>query len=350
MIRRLVAAALAAAVVVAVVPALPAAAAAPRIGADVSKYQCGAPWAGAQAFAVVAVNDGLPTGTNPCLAEQLALAVASPGGGRPSVYVNTANPAPHEASWWPTRDRTKRGVAVRSPYGRCRGGATAACSWVYGASLALDDLQIRGVPRNTAARWWLDVETANTWRGSRKQHRAVLEGMTWSLVRAGQRVGLYALDHEFRDLIGPVPTSSALTRLPTWLAGAADAAAAAARRCSAAPLTRGRVLLTQWTTTAGTDRFDLDLACSVLSPAPRPTATGRHLVGARLTAKAGTWAAGTRLHYRWTRDGRPIAGATSPTHRVVRADAGHRVAVVVTGTRDGSSRAVRTSRSVAIRR
>ena len=110
------------------------------------------------------------------------------------------------------------------------------------------------------------------------------------------------------------------------------------------------ILLAQWTTTVGTDRFDLDLACTALSPAPKPSVTGKHAVKSLLTAKTGSWATGTHLAYRWTRSGKTISGATKRTYRAVKADAGHRVAVVVTGTRDGSSRAVKTSASVAIHR
>lgn len=49
------------------------------------------------------------------------------------------------------------------------------------------------------------------------------------------------------------------------------------------------------------------------------------------------------LSYRWLRDGRPIAGATASTYRVQAADAGHRLAVAVTGTAVGYEPATSTS-------
>ncbi len=331
--------------------AAPALADGGSVGADVSRYQCGRPWLNGQAFAIVAVNNGLPTAANPCLAEQLTLASLTPGAGHPavSVYVNTANPKPAAAAWWPSSNRTRRGAAVKTPYGSCTGGATAACSFVYGASLALDDLQVQGVPAGVAARWWLDVEAANSWSTSTARNRAVLEGMTTRFTAAGQKVGLYALSHEFRDLIGPVPATSPLSPLPSWLAGAADQGHAG-KVCSREPLTKGRVLLAQWETRSGTDRLDADLACTVLSPAPKPSVAGVKAVRGRLTARTGAWAVGAKLAYRWTRDGAPIAGATKAAYTAVKKDAGHRIAVVVTGTRDGSSRAEKTSAAVKVHR
>ena len=330
--------------------AAPAAAATPSVGVDVSAYQGGRPWANGQAFAIVAVNTGLPTGTNPSLAEQLALAAGSTGVGHPAVevYVNTANPDPTKAAWWPSSDRTRRGESVTTPFGRCTGGMTAACSYVYGTSLAADDLQIRGVPAGAASRWWLDVEVANSWDGDTRRNRAVLEGMTRRFTRAGQRVGLYALSHEFRDLIGSVPAKSPLTPLPTWLAGAADQQHAATV-CTRAPLTRGRTLLVQWLAPSGTDKYDYDLACADLPKKPKPTIAGTRRAGSVLTAKAGSWGGGVHLAYRWTRDGKAIDGATRATYTAKQRDAGHEVAVVVTATRTGYSRAERTSASAAVR-
>ena len=347
------------------VGAAPAMADTGSVGADVSYNQCGTQWSGGQDFAIVAVNEGIPNTVNRCLAQQLTLASTLPGTGHPalSVYVNTANPSPAAAAWWPSGNRTRGGAGVDASHGTCTAKArtSVACSYVYGASLAADDLG-RVTPQTRPARWWLDVEAANSWRTSKGKggavyvsaadqlrNRAVLEGMTSRFTAAGQKVGLYALAHEFRDLIGPVPTTSTLSPLPSWLAGAADQAHAATV-CSREPLAAGRVLLAQWLTTSGTDRLDSDLACTVLSPAPKPSVTGTKAVGKQLTAKTGTWAAGAKLAYRWTRDGTAISGATRSSYTAVKKDAGHRVAVVVTGTRDGSSRAVRTSSAVKIHR
>ncbi len=314
----------------------PAAAASPS-GADVSWPQCGSVLPADAAFGIVGVNAGTATTTNPCVADQLAWASARSA--RPDVYVNTANPAPAAASWWPAGDLTRRGRAVRSPYGQCVGAATRACSWVYGASLAWDDVETRGVAVGATGRWWLDVEVQNSWSTSTTRNRAVLEGMTTTLRSAGARVGLYALDHEFRDLIGPVPSSSVLAALPSWVAGASGQAAAA-RRCSGAPHAAGRTLLVQWVE-AGVDR---DLRCLEPTAAPEPRITGNRTVGRTVTVAAGRWRPGSvHLAYRWNRDGKAVAGATHRTYRLRHVDAGHRITATVTGTTPGYSRTARTS-------
>lgn len=83
--------------------------------------------------------------------------------------------------------------------------------------------------------------------------------------------------------------------------------------------------------------------------AGRPTLRGAARVGRTLTARPGTWTSGTRLAFQWLRDGKPVAGATTATYRVQRADARHRVSVRVTGSLAGYERAVRTSGATTVR-
>lgn len=319
-------------------------------GIDVSYPNCGSTLP-ATDFMVVGVNNGRGRTDNPCLAAQLSFAQFLPGTAHPrlDVYVNTQNPTPTAASWWPTSDRTLDGARTVSPYGHCSGGKSAACSWVYGASIARDDLTRLAATGFTGrpGRWWLDVETANSWSASTSRNRAALEGMTAALVAAKQAVGLYALRGEFADILGTVPASSPLTKLPSWIAGTADQGHAQ-QVCSSAPLTAGRVTLVQWRdVAAGLDR---DVACQTLSSTPKPKVTGTFRTGHRLTARAGSWRPGAvHLAYRWTRDGKPIANAVGSTYTLKKADRKHRVAVTVTGTESGFSRSVQTSAAHRIR-
>ncbi len=114
---------------------VPAAAAHPgddaEVGYDVSYPQCDDALPDDPAFAVVGVNGGLATRPNPCLAEQLAWAAERTTGAvaaqpRLQLYVNTANPGQvrDRVTTWPARGRT--------PYGRCEGDNSRACSWQYG--------------------------------------------------------------------------------------------------------------------------------------------------------------------------------------------------------------------------
>jgi hypothetical protein len=236
------------------------------VGADVSHPQCpvfaGQPFLGLPGtvrFAVVGVNDGVATATNPCLAGELAWAAQATGGrigSRIALYVNTADPGTASARW----PRSGAG-----PYGSCEpGDAGPACAYAYGSALARDDLA--RVPAPAGTRWWLDVESANTWSGTRLANRAVLEGMADALGAAGARPGLYANRTDWAAIIGRVPASSPLHELPTWLAGATTRAGAL-ENCSHPTLPGGgRIELAQFLPLLGT--VDLDVRCP-RSPADR---------------------------------------------------------------------------------
>lgn len=62
-----------------------------------------------------------------------------------------------------------------------------------------------------------------------------------------------------------------------------------------------------------------------------PIVAGSANVGSLLTVKTGNWGTGVVLTYQWMRDGKPIAGATKKSYRLVGSDYERRVSVVVTG-------------------
>lgn len=75
--------------------------------------------------------------------------------------------------------------------------------------------------------------------------------------------------------------------------------------------------------------------------------SGTPAVGNTLTASPGTWGPGTvTLKYKWLRDGAAISKATSKTYKVVDADAGHKLSVKITGSREGYTSVSRTSAEV----
>lgn len=82
-----------------------------RAGNDVSYPQCGTMFPSGQAFGVVAVNEGLPNNTNPCLEDEISWAQFSVGGTRQpkaSLYVNTADPGNHGVTDWPASNTEPR--------------------------------------------------------------------------------------------------------------------------------------------------------------------------------------------------------------------------------------------------
>lgn len=229
------------------------------VGNDVSWPQCGKALPKDPAFAVVGVNNGLANTTNPCLAEQLAWAEQSTGGTqqpKTALYVNTANPE-LAGSWWP-QNNTYGGQPVQNPYGTCDGTATAACAYMYGYAKAFDDANTRGISGPSNYRWWLDVETANSWSADKKANRADLEGMSAYFLSVGAAVGIYSTAYQWGQIVGPVGAGSSLYTLPSWLPGA-RALTGAKSNCSAAPLTAGgKVTLTQFVSKG----VDYDYSCN----------------------------------------------------------------------------------------
>jgi hypothetical protein len=316
-------------------------------GHDVSYPQCGGVLPGAGDIAVVGVNAGTGTTTNPCLAEQLAWGdrVTTDGVVRHAdIYVNTADPG-HLADWWPTSDLTRAGAPVANPAGRCTGAEDAACSYVYGYSVGADDVSARGVSDPAARTWWLDVETMNSWSWDQQSNLAAVEGMAAAIHAAGADVGVYSTQRQWRLVVGDATPSVALAGAPSWIAGATSRTGALAN-CSAGSLTpAGRVRMVQWVQHG----LDHDVACGIGVRGTRPVVEGTVEVGSRLLADPGTWGpAGVALRYAWTRDGVPIAGSTQPAYALTTADVGTRVAVVVTGSRLGAPSLSMTSPSVAV--
>ena len=80
-----------------------------------------------------------------------------------------------------------------------------------------------------------------------------------------------------------------------------------------------------------------------------PTVTGQAKAGQKLTAHAGAWAPQpVALKYQWKRAGKAIAGATASEYKLTTADAGGRITVTVTGTKDAYENASTTSAEVRV--
>jgi hypothetical protein len=229
-------------------------------GNDVSYPQCGKKLPSGQAFGIVGVNGGLANTTNPCLAKEIVWAQASSGAtSQPKVsfYVNTANPGNLVADWPQSNTDPVTGTTVTDPYGNCTGGDDQACAWQYGWNLADLDAQTRGVPSPSSHRWWLDVETVNSWEASTSNNRADLEGMVAYFQSIGSDAGIYSTARQWGQIAGTVPSASPLDPLRDWIPGARTLAQAKTN-CGSAPLTgAGAITVTQWTTSPA----DSDFSC-----------------------------------------------------------------------------------------
>jgi hypothetical protein len=252
-----------------------ASAALSTVGYDISYPQCGKTLPSSPAFGIVGVNGGKATTANPCLKDQLVWAWKSTGVARSqpkaAVYLNTANPGEYisTVTTWPRSGAT--------PYGTCAGTRTAACSWQYGWERAKNSVVSFFSPAAPAAhaspamyRWWLDVETGNTWQAgdptkpatvaeAKAQNRATLEGMTAYLVSRGAAVGLYSTGYQWDQIVGTgsVPATSNLAGRNSWLTGATTLSGAIANCAKPALTPGGHVTLTQYVV----NNLDRDHSC-----------------------------------------------------------------------------------------
>lgn len=224
-------------------------------GNDVSWPQCGKRLPSGQAFGIVGVNAGLANTTNTCFATELAWAEASGGGtsqAKAALYVNTANPG-NVVTDWPTMGVNK--------YGTCSGGDDQACAYQYGWNMAEADAQQRISANNPSNfKWWLDVETNNSWESGQTgvaNNVADLEGMVDYFHGLDSSVGLYSTSYQWNQIAGVVSSTSSLYGLDSWLPGASSLSGAE-NNCSLPGLTGGSTTITQYVS----KRIDYDYSCS----------------------------------------------------------------------------------------
>ena len=245
-------------------PAMAAAQARPSAtlaGNDVSFPQCGKTYPSGQAFAIVGVNGGKASTFNPCFGSEWAWAQTSTGGtgqAPAQLYVNTGNPgdvlAQYNVTDWPTSSDP-----TIDPYGTCSGTWTddLPCSWEYGYERASAEITFVGADVAGGKKWWLDIETANSWTSDTSKNQASLEGMVFALEQAGATVGVYSSSGAWSSLFGPVSASSSLHSLNEWRPGARTLSQAVSN-CSLAPFDgNGHVEITQYVSA----HLDYDHSC-----------------------------------------------------------------------------------------
>lgn len=221
-------------------------------GNDVSFPQCNVPLPTGQLFGIVGVNDGLANTTNPCFSTELAWANASIGGTgqqKAALYVNTADPGNLGVPDWPTTGTNQDGT--------CSGGDDQACAYQYGWNMAQLDARTRiGNNGPSEFKWWLDVETANSWETNTTNNVAALEGMVNYFQSVGGSVGVYSTPTQWKQVAGTVGTTSRLYGLDSWLPGASSVSGARTD-CALPALTGGKTTVTQYVAR----HFDYDYSC-----------------------------------------------------------------------------------------
>jgi hypothetical protein len=148
------------------------------------------------------------------------------------VYVNTAYP----------------GIA----YGRkfqhsprdCSAGDASCLAYNYGYNAGLYDINHTLRLGIVANRWWLDVETDNSWDNNAQVNREALEGTLDAINRfaGSDRTGFYSSPSQWNLLTGNWRNG-----YPAWMATGGTDKTAAIKACSGKSFTGGPIVLTQFT-------------------------------------------------------------------------------------------------------
>lgn len=158
-------------------------------GYDVSYPNCSATPPTTAAFAVVGVNGGRPFTTNSCLGTEYTTATRT---GSVSLYINTAYSGAYKRNITAT-------CTTLVPSGLA---GSAAQAWEIGCSEADTSLGYAG--GRTAAMWWLDVETGNSWSSSSLAlNQDAIWGAAGRLKAAGApAVGVYSTSASWTTITG----------------------------------------------------------------------------------------------------------------------------------------------------
>jgi hypothetical protein len=228
-------------------------------GYDVSWPQCNDDLPEAFGFAIVGVNRGRTFSENECLVAQLDWA-----GQDADVYLNTGNPGPDLSRFWPAGEA--------GPVDCERHDADShECAYLYGWNAAAD-----GYARVLAAHvqldwveadadriegdgtWWLDVETANSWRGDNTLNVAALHGAVDFLESVEvAEVGFYSTPWLWWLV---TRGTDDFADYPAWHAGAGHRDGAEVR-CDGRAFTGGELRMVQWVE----DGLDNNLRCEAPS-------------------------------------------------------------------------------------
>ncbi len=210
-------------------------------GYDISFPQCPSRVpAGNFGFAIIGVNNGRPLTQNPCMPAQLAW--ARQGSADPSVYVNSASPPSGYSN------------------ARCAASDAACLAFEYGKQTATYSMAYVNQHAASVSRYWLDVETQNTWSSNTQANAAMLRGMIEAFTAAGKSVGIYSNSYQFRLIAGNFSPG-----LDNWIPRPEATRETVANFCRTTPsFGGGRIVMIQmWHT------FDENYACGAPG-APQP--------------------------------------------------------------------------------
>ncbi len=200
-------------------------------GYDVSFPQCGQALPDTPGgFGIVGLTGGRPATDQECFGEQIWWAQQQNGY---AVYVNTEYDG--------VTDPVAAGQAI--------------------ADDAAGRLTSQYLPNKVPV--WLDVETDNQWRGSRDQHRTVIEAAAARLAELGHPVGVYSAPRLWQEITGGIDPG-----MPVWLGIGENDRQSAEAACGRIAFGDRRPSMVQWIEQRPDGQvLDHDLICPGVDPA-----------------------------------------------------------------------------------
>jgi hypothetical protein len=203
------------------------------VGTDVSYPNCTVS-APKSAFGIVGVTGGLGFSPNNCLAKE-ALWYKNL-----SLYVNTGYPG------------QSYGLKYQNFPNTCVNTDLNCLAYNYGYNAGQYAVNYAASQNVSSSKWWLDVETVNSWTSDVIQNQNSLQGETDALKAAGvTTVGVYSTTYQWQTITGGWQN-----QLPGWGATTWTTARQAAKYCTGHDFTGGGTWLIQFK-----GKLDQDYAC-----------------------------------------------------------------------------------------
>jgi Purple acid Phosphatase, N-terminal domain/Calcineurin-like phosphoesterase len=134
-----------------------------------------------------------------------------------------------------------------------------------------------------------------------------------------------------------------------WLLDGAAISRATASSYTPAPADAGKQLQVQLTLPATSVISQAKtVEAAKFREAWRPGIRGTARVGGTLSPVTGRWSPSPTFEYQWLRDGKPITGATHPTHVLTPADVDRRISLRISAKRTGYETRTMTSEAVVV--
>jgi hypothetical protein len=204
-------------------------------GVDVSYPNCSVKIPSVS-FGIAGVNNGLVYGHNPCLSAEAR------NFANLSLYLNTGLNASSSSPYY-----------VQAQAG-CNGDASCA-AYNYGYNAAADAVNYAKSQGVSSTKWWLDVETMNTWNSDVLQNQKSLQGQYDALIANGAGLaGVYSTTAQWQSITGGWQNGWANWGATTW-----TTAKQAQSYCTGHQFTGGPSLLMQYKSKQS--KIDQDVAC-----------------------------------------------------------------------------------------